>query len=104
MTRAGVLAVVTAYGRRLPVAGCARCGRVRVLLGRGLCGGCRTTCSRNGTLTQYGYTKADREADYARWRARGYGVAASAELIGVTERSGQRYEAALRSSSETGDS
>jgi len=78
VTRAGVLAVVTAYGRRLPIAGCARCGRIRVLLGRGLCGGCRTTCSRNGTLTQYGYTKADREADYARWRASGYGVAASA--------------------------
>ena len=101
MTRAGVLAVVTAYGRRLPIAGCARCGRVRVLLGRGLCGGCRTTCSRNGTLAQYGYTKADRKADYARHRAHGLTIREAAERTGIAERSGQRYEAERRGS-ETG--
>lgn len=102
MTRAGVLAVVTAYGRRLPIAGCARCGRIRVLLGRGLCGGCRTTCSRSGTLTSYGYTKADRKADYARERARGLTIREASERTGIAERSGQRYEAERRSS-ETGD-
>lgn len=92
MTRAGVLAVVTAYGRRLSVAGCARCGRARVLLGRGLCGACRSKCSRDGTLTDYGYTKADRAAEYAQHRAAGLSIREAAERTGVTYRSGQRYE------------
>ena len=96
MTRPGVLAMVTAYGRRLPIAECARCGRIRLLLGRGLCAGCRGTCSRNGTLTQYGYAKADRKADYARHRAHGLTIREAAERTGITERSGQRYEAEHR--------
>ena len=102
MTRPGVLAVVTAYGRRLSLAGCARCGQVRVLLGRGLCGACRSRCRRDGTLTDYGYTKADRMTEYAQHRAGGLGVREAAERAGVSERSGQRYEAERRSNTTGG--
>ena len=85
-----------AYGRRLSLAECVSCGLVRPMLGRGLCGTCRSRYSADGTLAEYGYVKADRVADFARLRADGYTVTAAAGKIGVTRRSGTRYAAELR--------
>jgi hypothetical protein len=101
VNRPGVIAVVEVYGRRLSLAECVLCGHVKPILGRGLCGGCRSACSKDGTLTEYGYTKADRVADYARLRADGLTVTAAAARIGVHRRSATRYEAELRANGGT---
>lgn len=87
---------VSLYGRRHTVAECARCGRVRPLLGRGLCNPCRWMSRRNGTILDYGYVKADRVADYARLRGLGYELEDAAVRVGVSKRTAERYEAQLR--------
>lgn len=96
----GVLAVVTRpSGERYPVAECARCGLQKPVRGRGLCFGCRSRSVRDGTISEYGYTRADRLADYVKLRRGGLGPARAAARIGVTERTAHRYEAALREAS-----
>ena len=102
MNRPGVVAVVEVYGRRLSLAECVSCGLARPILGRGLCGTCHSRHARDGTLTEYGYVKADRIAEYARLRDSGHTVASAAGRVGVTVRSGQRYEAELCASEDGG--
>ena len=46
--------------------------------------------------------KADRIAEYARLRDSGHTVASAAGRVGVTVRSGQRYEAELCASEDGG--
>lgn len=79
------------------IAGCASCEKVRPLVTRGLCDACRWLCRQDGTITQWGYVKADRLADYARLRWNGAPVPAAASRIGVSERTAWRYEAEIRS-------
>ena len=94
--RPGVLGVhVQPCGDRRPVAECALCGHLRVIRGRGLCEPCRKRCRDDGTITQYGYTRADRLADYASLRP-SLAVPVAAGRIGVSVRTAMRYEAALR--------
>jgi hypothetical protein len=89
------LPTVMLYGCRRRVAECARCGHVRPLLERGLCNSCRTRCHDDGTITEFGYVKADRVADFARLRGNGCQVAEAGERIGVSRRTAERYEAEL---------
>lgn len=93
----GVLAVhVQPCGDRRAVAECASCGQPRVIRGRGLCDGCRKRHRRAGTISEYGWLKADRIALYREARGKGLSVEAAAVKAGVAERTGWRYEAALR--------
>jgi hypothetical protein len=101
VNRPGVIAVVEVYGRRLSLAECVSCERQMPMLGRGLCGMCRSRCAKDGTLTEYGYTKADRITDYVRLRTDGLTVTAAAVRIGVHRRSATRYEAELRADGGT---
>ena len=96
--RAGVLAIITvAPGIRVPVAECACCEQVLPILARGLCSRCRSWHRTHGTIDDYGYTKADRLADYVRLRDSGwYDVGQAAARIGVSRRTAERYEAELR--------
>ncbi len=98
--RADVLEVVVIYGRRLPVAECASCEQARPILGRGLCNACRWRHRDDGTIAEFGYVKADRVADYARFRLGGLGLAQAAARVGVSKRTGERYEAELAASGE----
>lgn len=95
MNRAGVVGTVVMYGRRLKVAGCADCEQVKPILCRGLCVSCWSRHDSAGTLANYGYTAADRRRDFARFRRGGLSIAEAAARVGVTYRSGQRYEARL---------
>jgi hypothetical protein len=90
------LPTVVLYGRRRVVTECARCGKVRPLLERGLCNPCRKTCHDDGTIGDYGYVKADRMADYACRRLNGDSIAAAAVRLGISKRTAERYEAQLR--------
>lgn len=76
---------------------CASCHRPRPIGTRGLCNGCRSRCRRNHTIAEWGEVKADRFAIYASLRAAGWSVGWAAWEIGVSERTGWRYEADLRS-------
>ena len=71
---------------------CASCGEDRDLCCRGLCEKCRAQARRDGTLASFGYVKADRLADYAALRP-AFSVPVAAARIGVSERTGWRYEA-----------
>lgn len=94
--RPGVLAVLAwPCGDRRPVAECASCGRPKRIGGRGLCGGCKKRHRLDGTLSQYGYVKADRLADYAGLREE-LGMRGAAARVGVCVRTAHRYEATLR--------
>ena len=95
--RAGVLAIiVVAPGVRIPVAECACCEEVLPILARGLCSRCRSWHRTHGTIGDWGYTKADRMADYVVLRRSGYGVGEAAGLVGTCKRTAERYEAELR--------
>jgi hypothetical protein len=92
------LPVVILYGARHRVAECARCELVRPVWRRGLCRPCAERCTRDGTLGGYGYVKADRVADFIRLRLGGADLAEAARRVGVSERTGWRYEAELAAS------
>ena len=98
---AGVVALATVRECRRRVAECASCERVRPLISRGLCDTCRARHQENGTIGEYGYVKADRMADFARLRSSGYGVGEAARRIGVSERTGERYEAELKNATRS---
>ena len=74
---------------------CASCQRVRPIITRGLCSTCRHRFEWDGTITDWGYVKADRLEDYAWLRASGESLPVAAARLGVTERTGWRYEAQL---------
>jgi hypothetical protein len=94
--RPGVVAVrVLPCGDRRPVAECACCGRVRLIRGRGLCAGCTWSRRNDGTIGEWGWTRADRLAEYAALRGTLTRREAAARL-GVSVRTADRYEAALR--------
>src|ERR1700733_5670202 len=85
--------IVSGQPRR--VAECASCEQVRPIITRGLCSTCRHRFEWDGTITDWGYVKADRLEDYAWLRASGESVPVAAARLGVTERTGWRYEAQL---------
>lgn len=75
---------------------CVSCGKTRHLHCRGLCETCRWRYRSDGTITEFGYVKADRIADYAARRRAGASVPVAAARTGVCERTGWRYEAELK--------
>ena len=91
----GAVALATVRGERRRLAECASCERIRPLIERGLCDSCRTLRRRDGTIGDYGYVKTDRMEDYADLRRFGESVAVAASRVGVSERTGWRYEAQL---------
>lgn len=93
--RSCTLPLVVAHGERRILAECGSCERVRPLECRGLCHTCREGRRRDGTIGGFGYVKADRVADFARLRMAGAAVAGAAGRVGVSERTGWRYEAEL---------
>lgn len=74
---------------------CASCRRPRPVASRGLCDACRSRCRRDHTIGQWGCVKADRVAAYASLRAAGRSSARAAWEVGVSERTGLRYEAEI---------
>jgi hypothetical protein len=95
--RDGVISVyVMPSGRRCRVAACASCGEPRVIRRRGLCSTCRHRHTADGTIGDYGWTRADRLAEYAAGRRDGLGVGQAAARAGVSRATGSAYEAALR--------
>jgi hypothetical protein len=83
----------------MPLRECADCGRPRELVTRGLCMPCRGRCRRAGTIADFGYLKPDRLADYADLRST-HSVVAAARRLGLSERTGWRYEQELREMTE----
>jgi hypothetical protein len=81
----------------MPLRECLDCGQPRELVCRGLCNPCRQHHRNAGTIADFGYVKADRLADYADLR-RTHSVAAAARRLGLSERTGWRYEQELRDS------
>jgi hypothetical protein len=98
ISRSQPLPAVYLWGYRHILAECASCERIRPLRARGLCNSCYVTRFHNGTLSDYGYVKADRMTDYARLRLNGATQADAARRIGVSRRTGERYEAELAGS------
>jgi len=94
--RPGVVAIVMLWGRRWPVADCIDCGRLRVVASRGLCMSCQTRHVREGDLSEWGYVRADRLAEFADLRRGSVPVTEAAARVGVSARTGQRYERDLR--------
>lgn len=90
----GVIAIAMRSGGRRPVAECARCGRVRPIAYRGLCHGCENHCRKDGTIGDYGYTRADRLADYVEL-PRDLTARQAAERLGVSARTIERYKREL---------
>ena len=95
MDRPGIVSVTVLHGKRRPVAECVSCNRVRPLPCRGLCVSCRDRHGDNGTLSDYGYVKSDRLAEYRRLRLGGLNITEAAKWIGVSRRTAGRYEASL---------
>ena len=82
---------------------CASCHRRNLpIRTRGLCGGCRSRCRRNHTLSEWGEVKADRLAAFASLRSEGFSVGRAAWEVGVSVRTGERYEAELRTLTRIG--
>jgi hypothetical protein len=98
MARSQPLPVVFFHGCRRILAECGRCGTVRPLVGRGLCNRCVWDTWADGTRGEYGYVKADRLAEFARYRLAGVGVGEAARRVCVSGRTGWRYEAELAAS------
>jgi hypothetical protein len=65
-------------------------------MSRGLCNPCVWRCRDDGTIDGYGYTKADRMADYAHRRYNGDDIGLAASRLGISRRTAERYEAQLR--------
>lgn len=76
---------------------CASCRQDREITTRGLCDACRSRCRRDHTISGWGEAKAARLEIYASLRTAGWSVGWAAWEIGVSERTGWRYEAELRS-------
>ncbi len=93
--RPGVIGFVILGGSRYRVAECGDCGRLRPLPRRGLCNPCIHARRRDGTITEFGWTRADRLAEYAALRRDGLAIAGASARAGVSRRTGERYEAAL---------
>jgi hypothetical protein len=98
--RPGELAVVELRGRRWPVAECASCEEVGPIQSRGLCFRCYDHHQADGTLGEYGYVREDRIADYMSLRRAGLTCEEAAARVGVTARTGYRYEREYRQSFE----
>jgi hypothetical protein len=93
----GVVAVLERpSGKRMAISWCASCGLVRAIVARGLCDACHRRHRWDGTLEDFGYTRASRIEDYAFLRAGGQSAEAARARVGVSERTALRYEAALR--------
>jgi hypothetical protein len=75
---------------------CASCRRDREIATRGLCDACRSRCRRDHTIGEWGQVRADRAAEFGAWRRAGASVGSAAVYAGVSERTGQRYEAELQ--------
>jgi hypothetical protein len=75
---------------------CASCRQDREIATRGLCDACRARCRRDHTIGEWGQTRDGRAAEFAAWRRAGASVASAAVYAGVSERTGYRYEAGLR--------
>lgn len=74
---------------------CASCDQGHPVIMRGLCNPCRHRYERAGTITDWGYVKADRLEDYAWLRRTGELVPVAATRLGVSERTAWRYEMQL---------
>jgi hypothetical protein len=96
--RSCTLPVVVVWGERHILAECGSCEQVRPLMCRGLCHPCRERHRQDGTIAGFGYVKADRMADFARYRTAGADVAEAARRVCVSERTGWRYETELAAS------
>jgi hypothetical protein len=96
LSRPGILGQVPYGGAMCPLAECARCERVRPIYRRGLCSRCVKLCRADGTLLEYGWTKADRMAEFAAARREGLTIGEAAVRAGVDPRTGSRYEGELR--------
>ena len=99
IARSSTLTLATVRGARRRVTVCASCEKVRPLITRGLCDPCRHRYEFDGTITDWGYVKADRVQDYAWLRKSGETLPVAASRIGVSERTAWRYEAELRDAS-----
>ena len=99
-SQAATLTLVEYRGCRRRLDECASCGQVRVIAHRGLCDPCTNRYERDGTITQWGYVKADRVADYAWLRRSGELLTVAAARVGVSERTAWRYEAQLKDAAE----
>jgi len=91
------------YGRFLRLDDCASCGQYQPIESRGLCSPCRRRHREDGTLSDYGYVKADRFSDYVLIRPERVAerelaafIRAAARRLGVSERTAWRYEADFR--------
>jgi ribosomal protein S14 len=93
--RTGVIGFVVLGTIRYRVAECGDCGRQRPVARRGLCNTCVHAHVGDGTITEFGWTRADRLAEYAALRRDGLGVAEASARAGVSRRTGERYEASL---------
>lgn len=93
--RAGVIARIDCGTYMGIIGACARCDQVRHLPCRGLCPACLTASRLDGTLAEYGWTYADRLAEYAQMRANRVARAECARRLGVCDRTATRYEKAL---------
>lgn len=92
----GVTARIPWRGYMAQAGECVRCDRFRVLPIRGLCTTCYKYVREDGSLGDYGWTRNDRLAEYAGLRAGGLSIPAAAKRMGVSTRTGTRYEAELR--------
>lgn len=80
---------------------CACCGGIGLHFGRSLCCACHQWHRKNGTLGKYPplhtwLETLSRIAEFGELRAAGLSVAKAAARVGVTKRSGERYEHRLR--------
>jgi hypothetical protein len=96
----GTVGVVMYGGRRWRIAECGCCERERRIFSRGLCQACYSSRLDDGTVASYGYVQADRVAEFSQLRSAGYSIVAAGQRLGVTPRTAQRYETALRDAGE----
>lgn len=80
---------------------CACCGEMRSHVGRSLCNACWKRHDKAGTLDEFPRLRTwtstlGRIADYAELRERRMPIRAAAELLGVTSRTAERYEARIK--------
>jgi hypothetical protein len=86
-------------GKRKPlrIIRCASCEQAGTNHGRGLCHSCYARHQHDGTLAQFPSFKAARAEDYAWLRTQcGTTISEAAHRVGVSTRTGWRYERALR--------
>lgn len=94
---AGVLGVVRLTGKRLyKIALCADCERPKPIAYRGLCGSCADRHFKDGTIADYGWTRADRLAEYSGLLRQGLTPGEAAERMGICRETAYKYGRALR--------